>query len=262
MKNVRPWFSVMIIAALTLLVGAASVSAGPPFFTDDPQPVDYQHWEYYTAGQYENDKGSLSGTAPHLEANYGVVPDVQLHIIAPDSFNRQKGGPALFGPGDVELGVKYRFIQESEYVPMVGAYPLFEAPTGSKSRGLSTPVSSIGTGQPQLYIPLWVQKSWGPWTSYGGGGYWINPGAGNRNYWYSGWLLQRNIFNWLSLGAEAFHITRPATDGQDETGYNVGAIFNFSEIHHFICSAGTDIQGPANFFFYAAYLITWGPAQK
>ncbi len=250
-----------LIMALGLLVGVTALFAGPPFLTDDPEPVDYRHWEFYTAAQYQNDKGNLSGTAPHFEANYGVVPNVQLHLIVPDVYNRPKAGPALFGPGDVELGVKYRFIQEGKYVPMVGTFPLFEVPTGSKARGLGTPVSSIGTGEPQLYLPLWLQKSLGPWTSYGGGGYWINPGTGNRNYRYTGWLLQRDITKWLTLGAELFHITSPAAGEQSETGYNIGAIVNFSEIHHFICSAGTDIHGPASLFFYAAYLITWGPAE-
>jgi len=28
------------------------------------------------------------------------------------------------------------------------------------------------------FLPLWLQKSWGRWTSYGGG-YWIN-GSGQR----------------------------------------------------------------------------------
>jgi hypothetical protein len=114
---------------------------------------------------------------------------VQIHLIIPDAYRRPKGGSTLFGPGDTELGVKYRFIQESEYVPMMATFPLLELPTGSKARGL-------GIGRAQLYLPLWLQKSWGPWTSYGGGGYWINPGTGNKNHWYAGWLLQRNVFKW------------------------------------------------------------------
>lgn len=33
----------MAFGALALT--AASAFAGPPFRTDDPEPVDYQHWE-------------------------------------------------------------------------------------------------------------------------------------------------------------------------------------------------------------------------
>ena len=240
--------AVVIFAVLWTL----PVLAGPPFRTDDPETDEYMHWEFYAAAQYQNDRGDLSGTAPHLEVDYGLVPNVQLHLLAPDAYSRAKDGPTLFGPGDVELGVKYRFVQESDYVPMVGIFPLFEVPAGSKARGL-------GTGQPQLFFPVWLQKSRGPWTSYGGGGYWINPGTGNKDYWFAGWLLQRDITKWLTLGAEIFHQTPSTTGGQSETGYNIGAIINFTDVHHFICSAGTDIHGPANFFFYASYYMTWGP---
>ncbi len=244
-----------LIVLWGILAAATTVYAGPPFRTDDPEPVDHRHWEFYTATQYQNDGGDLAGTAPHFEANYGAAPDLQFHLLAPLAYDRPSGGPALFGPGDVELGVKYRFLQESDHIPMAGIFPLLEIPTGSKARGL-------GTGRLHLFIPLWLQKSWGPWTTYGGGGYWINPGTGNRNFWYGGWLLQRDIFTWLTLGAELFHTTPSTTDGQYETGYNVGLIVNLSEKHHLIGSAGTDIHGPANSFFYAAYLLTWGPPAK
>ena len=242
----------ILTALLVAMSGFAPAHAGPPFRTDDPETVEYQHWEFYTATQYENDGGNLSGTAPHLEVNYGVAPNVQLHLLVPDAYTHSRGGPTLLGPGDVELGVKYRFLQEGDYRPMAGVFPLFEVPTGSRSRGL-------GTGQPQLFLPLWLQKSKGPWTTYGGGGYWINPGTGNKNYWYAGWLLQRDIFKWLTIGGEIFHLTPASVDASSQTGYNFGAIVNFSEKHHLIFSMGTDIKGPANSFFYAAYLITWGP---
>jgi hypothetical protein len=46
--------------------------AGPPFRTDDPEPVEYKHWELYLAsqGSFDHDEGSL--TAPHVEINYDV----------------------------------------------------------------------------------------------------------------------------------------------------------------------------------------------
>ena len=49
-------------------------------------------------------------------------------------------------------------------------------------------------------MPLWLQKSVGPWTSYGGGGYWFNPGAGNRSYAYVGWQMQRHLSELATLG--------------------------------------------------------------
>jgi hypothetical protein len=255
----RVAFARLFVAALGLfcsaIINVFPLFAGPPFRTDDPETVQYRHWEFYVATQYANDKEGVSGTAPHLEVNYGVAPNVQLHLIVPAAFDKPRGAPTLYGPGDLEIGVKYRFIQEDEYCPMVGTFPILHLPTGNQNRGL-------GNGDSQLFLPIWLQKSWGPWTSYGGGGYWLNPGTDNQNYWYAGWQIQREIAKWLTVGGEVFYQTPPTRDGEYQTGYNLGAIVNFTDNHHFIFSAGTDVHGPNLFSFYAAYLLTWGPPEK
>jgi hypothetical protein len=87
-----------------------------------------------------------------------------------------------------------------------------ELPTGSSSRGL-------GTGHLQAFLPVWVQKSWGPWTAYGGGDYWRNPGAGNKDYWLTGWLIQRDLSKSLTLGGEIYHTTPSVVDGESNTSH-------------------------------------------
>jgi hypothetical protein len=234
---------------------APSAFAGPPFNTDDPEPVEYKHWEFYVANQYSNDKDGVSATAPLFEVNYGVLPNLQLHLLIPFGYNTPRGGPTIYGLGDLEVGVKYRFIQETESCPMVGAFPILHVPTGDSGRGL-------GNGYTQLYLPLWFQKRWGPWQSYGGGGYWINPGPGNTNYWWVGWQAQRDITEWLTIGAELFYNTPTTTGGNHQLGYNIGGLVNLNENHHLIFSAGTDIHGQNLFSYYVAYLWTWGPPEK
>ncbi len=158
--------------------GCLEVFAGPPFVTDDPETVAYQHGEVYLASQHIETADGWAGTAPHVEVNYGVVPNVQLHLIAPLVYNAPTAGSAHYGYGDTELGVKFRFVQESEYLPQVGVFPLLEVPTGNEGVGL-------GAGHVLAFFPLWIQKSWGKedskWTMYGGGGYGINSGVGNEN---------------------------------------------------------------------------------
>ncbi len=246
---------VAIILLPVVLSGGPPLLAGPPFVTDDPEPVEHQHWEFYIASQYANDNDGASGTLPHAELNYGLMPDVQLHLIVPNAFDRPRGGPTLLGVGDLELGVKYRFLQEGDYRPMVGVFPLLHLPTGNQNRGL-------GNGDPQMFLPLWLQKSWGRWTSYGGGGYWLNPGTGNKNFWFLGWLVQRDITKWLTIGGEMFHQTPPVRDGEYQTGYNIGALFNFTDARHVIISVGSDVRGPNLLRWYAAYLLTWGPPER
>jgi len=62
---------------------SATAIAGPPFHTDDPEPVEYKHWEVYLASQYFNFRDGNIMTAPHVEISYGAIPNLQLHLIAP-----------------------------------------------------------------------------------------------------------------------------------------------------------------------------------
>ena len=218
--------------------------------------MEHHHWEVYLASQYTHDKdGTTAGTAPHFEVNYGVVPDVQLHAILPFVYTLPNDSSHRYGLGDVELGVKYRFIHEGDAVPQVGIFPIVDLPSGNSSKGL-------GEGHAKVLIPLWLQKSWGQWTTYGGGGFWYNPGTDKKNYWFGGWELQREISKSLTLGAEIFGNTRPAVDEGNSYGFNLGAIINLSEEYHILISSGRDIHGPNNFTAYAAFQWTFGPHEE
>jgi hypothetical protein len=229
--------------------------AGPPFLTDDPEPVEYQHGEIYIATQYMHDRDQDSATLPHLEINYGVMPNVQIHLIAPLIYVKPEGSRSQYGYGDTELGVKFRFIRETDYIPQVGIFPLVELPTGDSNEGL-------GNGKTQYFLPIWLQKSWGPWTAYGGGGYWINPSEGNKDWWQFGWLIQRDINKALTLGTELYYKTANTSNSNDTTGYTVGAVINITENHHVLLSIGQDINGPNYLSAYIGYQLTFGPQKK
>jgi hypothetical protein len=79
-----------------------------------------------------------------------------------------------------------------------------------------------------------VSKNWGAWTTYGGGGYWYNPGSGNRNWGFVGWVLQRQITKQFTLGAEVYHRTPDTEGGDASTGFNIGAIVNLSDKQHIL----------------------------
>jgi hypothetical protein len=262
-RSFRLWRSarlspVILPPLAALLLESGSALAGPPYNTDDPEPVAYRHWELYLASQHLHNRRQWAGTAPHFEGNYGVVPNVQLHLIAPVGYVAPVEGKQQYGYGDTELGVKLRFIQEGAWVPQVGVFPFVELPTGSRNRGL-------GNGRAQVYLPLWLQKSFGKWTTYGGLGYWINPSAPedhNRNWGYFGWQVQRQIFEGLTVGAEVFHSTPPSDNARHETRCNVGAVIDFSDHHHLLLSAGRALLGPTLFAAYAAYQLTFGPSQN
>jgi hypothetical protein len=225
--------------------------AGPPFTTDDPEPVAYQHWEFYLASQNTRTADGWSGTAPHIEVNYGVITNVQLHLIAPLAYNAPAQGSAHYGYGDTEVGGKFRFMQQTPNLPEIGAFPLLEIPTGNTGDGL-------GSGHVQAFLPLWLQKDFGSWTIYGGGGYGINPGAGNRNWGFAGALLQDQVRPNLLIGAEIYHRSSTQVGERDDTAFNLGTVFDFSERHHLLFSAGRSIDGPTEFQMYIAYQFIFG----
>jgi len=84
-----------VFKAALFLACPLTALAGPPFVTDDPEPVDYQHWEFYIASQHTETSDGWSGTAPHIEINYGVITNVQLHLIAPLAYDAPKDGSTL-----------------------------------------------------------------------------------------------------------------------------------------------------------------------
>ncbi|MDQ2774866.1 MAG: hypothetical protein M3Y57_08080 [Acidobacteriota bacterium] len=197
--------------------------AGPPFQTDDPEPIDFRHYELYTFAASDGTPVETDTAGPAIEFNWGALPNVHLHIIVPaaaifPSNNPRLApagiGPRPFGLGDIETGIKYRFVQESKHRPMIGTFVMFELPAGNAERGL-------GVGKAWYKLPLWIQKSFGPWTTYGGGGETVFTGSqGYRNYSFAGWLVQRDLGKKLTLGTEVFYHgpeglataqTRPAT---------------------------------------------------
>src|SRR3984957_16066506 len=99
-------------------------AAGPPFLTDDPEPVDYDHWEIIGFSMGTLVQGDAAGVLPGVEVNYGAMPNVQLHVKVLAALNSQSVTGTQFGYGDTEVGVKYRFINpgEDDWWPEVAVY--------------------------------------------------------------------------------------------------------------------------------------------
>jgi hypothetical protein len=236
---------------------AKTVFAGPPFQTDDPDPVAYRHFEAYV---FELSDGTVPGGTtleiPSFEMNWGVVPNVQLHLVVPVGANfAPNGGPVHYGVGDTELGAKVRFVKETKRLPEVGIFPFVELPSGSAANGL-------GVGTTWYRLPLWIQKSWGPWTSYGGGGEAVVPQSGYKNYPFAGWLVQRQMKKKLMLGVELFgHGAEgeAATSTRSSTMIDLGGSYEFTPGFDLLFAAGRSVVGQPETYTYLSLYWTWGP---
>jgi hypothetical protein len=237
---------------LAAALGAGVIRAGPPFLTDDPEPVDLNHWELYVFGQGDQGAVYRSITGPAVEMNYGILPETQLHLIAPLANFSSAGSGWASGYGDTELGVKYRFVDETDTLPQVGVFPMAELATGDARNGL-------GNGKTWYRLPLWIQKSWGPWTSYGGGGLVLNDAPGQRDSGFAGWLVQRDLGKHLTLGSELYWQGADAVGGPGSALANVGGSLNFTEKFSLLFSAGRSIAGARHTVWYLGLYWTGGP---
>lgn len=210
-----------------LLLPSAAI-AGPPFLTDDPEPTDTGHWEIYAPlfeaeGSGEDFEGALAA-----EINYGAAPDLQLTVGLPAAYVHDAGG-WRWGAGDLEVSAKYRIYHDEEAGLQVAVFPGLSLPTAS---------NGLGAGKVTALLPVWVQKDVGPWSVFGGGGYAINPGAGNQDYWTGGVAVARQFGDNLLLGVEADRQGADTVGGRGSTSLGLGAIVDIPGPLRFLASGG------------------------
>lgn len=230
------------IVALLALV-AAPAFAGPPYLTDDPVPTDTGHWEIYAFAAGEG-RHSVVGGETGVDLNYGPVKDIQLTATLPLAFSHDGTDGWRTGTGDLELGVKYRFFNDERSGFSAAIFPRAILPT-----------SNIASDEKTRFLfPLWLQKDFGGGTSlFGGGGYLVNPGRGNRGFWQAAAALTHDINDKWSVGAELAHQGSGAVGGTAQTRAGVGTIVHLSGPYSLLASGGpTWADHRTGYHFYAA----------
>lgn len=227
---------------LALMASVGTAHAGPPFQTDDPEPTEIGHWEIYgpaldVAGKGRNYDGSAGA-----ELNYGAASNVQVTVGLPVSYVHDAGGFQT-GPGDLELSVKYRFFHNEVKGLSVAAFPGLTLPTASRG---------LGGARVTALLPVWAQKDVGRWSVFGGGGYAINPGADNRNYWTGGVAVSRQLSDHLLVGVEADRQGADEDGGRGATSLGAGAILQLKAPFRLLGSLGpTFVDGDGSPSFHA-----------
>jgi hypothetical protein len=224
---------------------ASPALAGPPFLTDDPEPTDPGHWEIYAPAFDLSGKGGDAEGALAAEFNYGAAPDLQLTVALPVAVQRE-GARWRMGAGELEASAKYRFYHDDARGVQAAFFPGVTLPTARRG---------FGAGRVTALLPLWVQKDWGQWSAFGGGGYAINPGRGNRDYWTGGVALARAFGEGDLVGAEIDREGPSEVGGRAATSLGIGAIKRLDRRFRLLASGGptiTDGGGKAGFHLFAA----------
>jgi hypothetical protein len=230
-----------LAAFVSAIALAPAAAAGPPYVTDDPETTDTGHWEIYNFAVGVETPGEVFAQAG-LDLNYGAAKDLQLTAVIPVDFESRKDT----GLGDIQLAAKYHILHQAEgsWLPDVSVFPRFFVPTAE---------GRLENDRLSVLLPVWAEKDWGKWSLFGGGGYVINPGRDNRNYWQSGIALTRAVSDRLSLGAEIYHQTPASVQDRPFTGLNAGADYKLTDHWSLLAAGGPGIQnarheGQADFY--------------
>jgi hypothetical protein len=233
---------------LFLLLPTTTAFAGPPFQTDDPDPVPFHHYEAYAFSIMDHAGDGTYSQIPAFELNYGAAPNLQLHVILPFAYVTPEDN---FGMGDMEVGAKYRFIKEGKRRPEVGTFTMLEVPTGSARKGL-------GNGQVWARLPVWIQKTVGPWTTYGGVGYQVNHAPWMKDSLFAGWLVQRRFSKRWTIGTEVYHQEAQAIGTRQTTFVDPGGYYYFTDNLQLLFMLGHTITGERHTVGYLGLYYTWG----
>jgi hypothetical protein len=233
--------------ALGFLLATSSIQAGPPFVTDDPEPPLPGGWEINVPFILERASGSTEMDAPLFDLNYGL-PDIQLKLEVPIKIVQEDSNGTVAGAGDLLIGVKWRFLNSERSKVQLGAYPQMLLPAGNHARGL-------GEGRTAFVLPLVAQKSWDKWTLYGNVGFWWQTAVETRNYVYAGAVLERDINERLTLGAELFGNSPKERGGRSDVAFNLGGSWKLSPHLNLLFAAGRDIVGDTTAMAYVGLQV-------
>ena len=218
--------------------------AGPPYVTDDPVPTHTGGWENYVSIAGTQTAGTVAGQSG-LDLNYGAAPNLQVSLTLPVDYVSSRGVRA--GAGDPVIGAKYRILEpdSGSWLPAAAVFPAVTVPAGSRV---------FSAGHASLFLPLWLEKDYGPWSIFGGGGYDINPGAGMRNFGLTGLAVTRRIGERLNLGMELYHQTPAGVGEAAVTNLGFGAIYQVTEHWAVMGSGGPGLEAPSRSGSAAFYL--------
>ncbi len=224
--------------------------AGPPYVSDDPETTDYRHYEIYAFTQGVRTDAGTSGSSG-IDFNYGAGPNLQLTAVLPVAYERPRELGTTSGLQSIELAAKYRFLHQADSGWDVAVFPRVFLPSAS---------SAVGSSHASLLLPVWLERDWGPWSTFGGGGCALNNGGGSRDYCTGSWALAFQVLRQLQLGAELVYQSPDSHGGAATFSTGAGLRYDLDETFHLMAYAGPGLANAGEtdrYSWYAAILFTF-----
>lgn len=227
--------SAAILLAVTMMPRALIAQAGPPLLTDDPDTPGNNHWEINIAALVSQNRTERSWSTPLLDINYGLGERLQLKAEIPWLLlQSRQGGNRQSGPGSINLGVKWRFLDRHQHAFAMSTYPQleFRASAASVRKGLIEP-------GPELRLPIEISREFALLTVVGEVGYQIVQRE--KDEWIYGLAVAHEINERFELLGE-IHGESKRDLTENEVVFNVGSRYKISKNHTLLFSSGRSLR--------------------
>ncbi len=231
----RPWIvlTAQLGAPLLVLIGMSGAArAGPPMITNDPDTPGPGVWEINLAMAGGRAHRSLDLSAPDVDINRGVGERVQLSVHGSWAHARDHGNWAS-GFGDVELGLRYRFLDAEAGGVSLAVQPLWVRGWSSAARR-----RGLASAQPEWVLPIQVARGFGRYSAgLEVARHWVRQEV---DAWQGGVFIAHDCF----VGTCLAEINSTRDDGsRTRTALNFGMRHPLREGLLLIGSLGSEISG-------------------
>lgn len=253
---------VLIFALVIAALHPARTEAGNPLFTNDPETPGAHGWEINISHNIERLLAERNEDLPLFNINYGSTANNQWKISIPVRHLDPSRDNDHWGIGDIQLGWKYRFIEEDEHGFMASVYPQPLLPTGNDALVITDSLG-IGDGRVELFLPAQVGKHLfdDKLFMYGEVGYNVVFEDSPMNSWFYGLAGEWQATEKLELVGEVAGLAFPGGGEPDDTFFFGGFNYRLTEHVVFMTSFGRSFRdarhGTPDFLSYIGLQFVW-----
>ncbi len=163
-QSKKSLFCIGLVVSFFLLVFTSSTFAARPLTTDDAYTVKKGEFQVEAGFDFARQDNHDREYSPSLTLTYGLFERMDIGIGSAYLFIDPSKGTEVNGFGNTPLKVKYRFLDQQDWIPSFAVSGTLITPTASKSKGL-------GSGKVDFNINTiftWsISKRWQLYTNLG-----------------------------------------------------------------------------------------------
>ena len=111
-----------LAASMCAICFLPAKAGSPPLITDDPETPGAHGWEINITSSIESSRDGTLVEAPLFDINYGITDNDQFKIEFAVLSNDRHNEEDHWGISDVNVGYKYRFLEEKDFGWMVSIF--------------------------------------------------------------------------------------------------------------------------------------------